>query len=163
MMMMITMITIITTIILMQVGNTDGLLRVFRYPCVEEGAEEVFGTGHAGSVRGVAFSFDDSRLLSCGIQVCVGKRERERERGRGRWKGRGREGEGGRGRGKGRERERGGRGRGREREREEREREGGEGGEGEGRTTSGLKLRRLEAAVVRDAGVWRGEGARAGR
>jgi len=47
-------------------ANSDGLVRLFRYPCVISGAEESAGVGHVGTVTGVRFSFDDTYVLSCG-------------------------------------------------------------------------------------------------
>jgi WD40 repeat protein len=44
--------------------NTDSIVRLFKYPCIVTGAEDVLLSGHVGEGKCVCFSFDDTYILS---------------------------------------------------------------------------------------------------
>jgi WD40 repeat protein len=49
---------------LLATGNTDGVLRLYKYPCIVTGAEPSILSIHSGSVNAVCFSFDDNYLFT---------------------------------------------------------------------------------------------------
>jgi hypothetical protein len=49
---------------LLATGNTDGVLRLYKYPCIVTGAEPSILSVHSGSVNAVCFSFDDNYLFT---------------------------------------------------------------------------------------------------
>jgi len=51
---------------LVATADDFGMLKVFRYPCVKEGAEGVIGRGHSSHVTKCVFSEDDSRIFTTG-------------------------------------------------------------------------------------------------
>ena len=49
-------------------ANTDGIMRLFRYPCVVTGAEAGLAGGHTGTISCVRFTFDDTFLVSGSLE-----------------------------------------------------------------------------------------------
>ena len=51
---------------MLAIGDDLGKVKVYRYPCTEEGSEAVVGLGHSSHVTKVKFSRDDTHLLTAG-------------------------------------------------------------------------------------------------
>ncbi|EKX32589.1 hypothetical protein GUITHDRAFT_82168, partial [Guillardia theta CCMP2712] len=49
-------------------GNTDAMVRLFRFPCIVQGAEANMCSGHVGTVMCVRFTCDDTFVISCGSE-----------------------------------------------------------------------------------------------
>lgn len=47
-------------------ADDESMVKVFRYPCMEEKSEATLGKGHASHVTAVKFSKDDQYLFSAG-------------------------------------------------------------------------------------------------
>ena len=51
---------------LIATADDFSMVKLFRNPCVEQGAEAVIGRGHSSHVTNVRFSIDDNRVISTG-------------------------------------------------------------------------------------------------
>ena len=63
-------------------GDEFGVIRLYNYPCVHEGAAEKTYVAHSASVRALQFSHDDAYMVSVGGQdraVCVWKTDIKEE------------------------------------------------------------------------------------
>lgn len=49
-------------------GDENGLLRIYRYPCLKKGAEYLSGKGHSSPISAVKFTQDDKAIVSVGLR-----------------------------------------------------------------------------------------------
>ena len=49
-------------------GDENGLLRIYRYPCLKKGAEYLSGKGHSSPISAVKFTQDDKAIISIGLR-----------------------------------------------------------------------------------------------